>query len=397
MRLLLYTLEFPPFAGGAGVYTAGLAKGLAKLGHDVTVLAPAYKENSAEWDAKQPYRIIRIRLPESKWKVLVGAFQLLRVWACLLPDVVFVTESGAQRSAALALLFPIRVRYCVTVHGSEIEWYLHSKQQDSLLRRISKRLIVRLFLRAHAIVCVSHFTRKALLQALPNLESRTVVVYNGVDLDQWVPVSTEQILNRRRELTLEGPVLLTVARLIPEKGIDTVIEALGRIVADIPTVKYVVVGIGPDRERLEKLVAKLSLQNSVIFTGKISNDDLKVFYSLCDVFVMVSRPGTRIEGFGLVYAEAGAYGKPVIAGRTGGVPEAVRDGYNGILVDPYSIDEVERAIRTLLSNPSLAQEMGRNGRKLVEEKFNIDRMAIETLCVACGDTKRPHKKSTFRS
>jgi phosphatidylinositol alpha-1,6-mannosyltransferase len=157
----------------------------------------------------------------------------------------------------------------------------------------------------------------------------------------------------------------------------------------MPDLRYVVVGAGPDLGRLKAQVTDSSLEGNVVFAGKVSQRELSAYYALCDIFIMPSRPSDRFEGFGLVYAEAGAYGKPVIAGRTGGVPEVVQDGHNGILVDPMDVDGLERAIRSLLSNPGLARSMGCNGRRQVMERFNILRMAESTLQVVCEREGRP--------
>jgi len=389
MRILLYTHEFPPFAGGAGVYTAGLAKGLSELGHEVTVVAPAYEEAIAQWDAQQPYTVDRMLLPGGRLTVLAGSIGLIRAWLHLRPDMTFVTDVGAQLAASLAsLVFPFHAPYCITVHGSEIEWHFgigRRKRPQALLMPVVRRF----FARSLAIVCVSRATQEALLYKLPALGERVAVVHNGIDLDAFPPVTEEEVGRQRNKIDAPGPVLLTVARLIPEKGIDNVLKALSRIAPDMPDLRYVVVGAGPDLGRLKAQVTDSSLEGNVVFAGKVSQRELSAYYALCDIFIMPSRPSDRFEGFGLVYAEAGAYGKPVIAGRTGGVPEVVQDGHNGILVDPMDVDGLERAIRSLLSNPGLARSMGCNGRRQVVERFNILRMAESTLQVVCEREGRP--------
>lgn len=370
--------------GGAGVYTASLAKGLYTLGHDVIVLAPAYDEDGTDWDTEQPYTVIRMSLPGGKLKVLAGSVNLLKAWMHLRPQIVFVTDWCSHLAASMALfVFPLRALYFITVHGSEIDGHFKIEGKHWTWNFFLP-VIRRLFTQARAIVCVSRPTQQALLQVLPSLGERAVVVHNGIDLDKFPPISEEQIAKLRYVLDTNGPVFLTVARLIPEKGIDTVLKALSRIVPDISDLKYVIVGTGSDQSRLNTLVKNLSLENNIVFAGKVSDEELPIYYALCDIFVMISRPGSRVEGFGLVYAEAGAYNKPVIAGRTGGVPEVVQNGYNGILVDPFSIDELEKAMRTLLSYPELSRRMGCNGRKLIEEEFNSTKMAESTLRIVYG-------------
>jgi phosphatidylinositol alpha-1,6-mannosyltransferase len=378
MRILLYTHEFPPFAGGAGIYTANLAVGLGKFGHDVTVLSPVYEESSVDWDKKQAYRVIRMRLPrQSKLRLLLGFLYLAMNWIHLRPDIICVTEANAQISAALVSLF-LPLRYSITVHGSEIIW--HFKKGQRIKDKLLSFLMRYFFSKAKSIICGSRLTQEALLQALPDLHKRITVVHYGIDLGRFKVVSSEEVEKHRRALDLRRPILLTVARLIPEKGHDIVLKALSKIVGEVPDIKYLIVGTGPDRERLEAITKELSLEKNVRFIGKVPDRDLGTYYASCDVFIMISRSGSRrVEGFGLVYAEAGAYNKPVIAGRSGGVPEAVKDGYNGILVNPLNESEVEIAIRRFLSDPDLAQGMGSNGRKHVECEFNAKVMAKKTL------------------
>jgi len=377
MRILLYTHEFPPFAGGAGVYTDNLAIGLSALGHKVIVLAPKYREEDTfDRDKKQPYKVIRMSLPQrGVFRFILGSLYLIMNWIRLGPNVVHVTDVGAQISTALAIIF-FPLRYSLTVHGSEIDWHFTEKR---FKHRLFSPVILYFFLRANCILCISQAVRQMLLKTLPILHNRIKVVYNAVNLNKFKFVSISETRKLQRRLGFEGPVILTVARLIPEKGHDTVLMALSRIVVEVPNIKYIIIGTGPYQECLKSLVKRLSLEKNVLFMGKISDDTLSTYYAICDIFIMVSRPGSRIEGFGLVYAEAGACGKPVIASKIGGVPEVIKNGYNGILVDPFNDTEVEIAIRRLLSNPALAQKMGVNGRKRVEREFNIKIMAEETL------------------
>lgn len=379
MKILLYTREFPPIAGGAGIYTSNLAKSLNELGHDIMVLAPAYSNVDNDWDTKQPYSIIRMSLLKHAklGGSLLGSLYLIKNCITLRPETICVTDAGSQRSAAFAILL-FSLSYSITVHGSEIN--LHFKKEGKFIHRLISPILRHFYRKAETIICVSQATKELLLRTFPDLHKQTAVVLHGIDLNRFKAVTSQEVERLRRTLNLKGPVLLTVARLIPEKGHDIVLKTLKKIVREIPDIKYLIVGIGSDRERLEALVKKLSLERNVLFMGKVPSNILGTYYALCDIFIMISRPSERgAEAFGLVYAEAGAYNKPIIAGRIGGVPEAVEDGYNGILVDPLNEREVEMAIRRLLTDSDLAQRMGANGRKRVENEFNAKVMAKRTL------------------
>ena len=154
------------------------------------------------------------------------------------------------------------------------------------------------------------------------------------------------------------------------------IEALPAILDHSPDVRYAVAGIGPDRERLEKLVHKRGLGDRVRFLGGVSDHDLPAFYNLASVYVGASRRAERIgvEGFGISLVEASACGLPVVAGNSGGIPDAVRDGETGFLVPPEDTAAFADAISRLLGDTALARRLGENGRRAVEAHFNWDRV-----------------------
>ncbi len=166
-----------------------------------------------------------------------------------------------------------------------------------------------------------------------------------------------------------GETLLTVARLIPRKGMDTVIRAMPSLP---PTVEYGVVGAGPDEPRLRHLATSLGIDQRVHFLGRLDDQALAAEYRRCTIFVLPARRTTDgdLEGYGLVYFEAAAWGRPVVAGRSGGEIDAVVDGETGVLVDGESVDQVSRVIRELLDDPARLQSLGAAGRRRVETTHN---------------------------
>jgi phosphatidylinositol alpha-1,6-mannosyltransferase len=175
-------------------------------------------------------------------------------------------------------------------------------------------------------------------------------------------------------------VVLTVARLVPEhayKGVDTLLAAWPLVLRSVPEAQLVVVGDGPDRPRLEREAARLSLDGRVRFAGRLDDRALAEAYTQAAVFALPAR--TRVgreaagEGFGLVFLEAAAAGLPVVAGNGGAIPEVVRDGETGLLVDPDSPEEVAAAIVRLLRDPGLGRRLGEAGRRLAREEFSYER------------------------
>jgi len=219
---------------------------------------------------------------------------------------------------------------------------------------------------------------------------RLRVVHLGTDPERFRPGLDAGELRQRFDLP-DGGVrwLLTVARLEPHKGVDTVIRALPAIVEQAADVRYAVAGSGPEREHLEKLAHKTGVAERVRFLGEVGDRDLPALYNLATVYVGASRRAERIgvEGFGLALVEASACGLPVVAGNSGGVPDAVRDGETGFLVPAEDPAAFADAISRLLGDPGLARRVGAAGRHAVETYFNWDRVvrdlrAIESEVVA---------------
>lgn len=224
--------------------------------------------------------------------------------------------------------------------------------------------------RMKGIISVSSFTAQEFCRLNKLDFSRVSWLPNIIDPDwtEWLnPIS-------RKDQPSLVPTMISVARLdacyrMRYKGIDTVIEAMPSLVSEFPGLRYIVVGEGPDRPRLENLADSLNLGNHVKFTGTVNEPELKEIYRQASVFVLPSGG----EGFGIVYLEAMAYGLPVIAARAGGAPEVVLDGQTGLLV-PYGDPEVaSMAIRQILSDPALARRLGEAGRRRVKEKFTFPR------------------------
>jgi phosphatidylinositol alpha-1,6-mannosyltransferase len=175
----------------------------------------------------------------------------------------------------------------------------------------------------------------------------------------------------------EPRTLLTVARLVPHKGQDVAIRALALLPSDV---RYLIVGSGDDRPRLEAIAREAGVAQRVTFTGALSDAEIAKAYAATDVYVGLSREeGVQAEGFGISFIEAAASGVPSVAGNSGGVSSAVRDGETGILVPPTDVAAAAAAIRRLLDDRALHDSMGRAARCAVESHYNWDRVATETI------------------
>ncbi len=238
---------------------------------------------------------------------------------------------------------------------------------------------------ADRVVAISGYSRELALRA-GAAPDRTVIVFNGADLPSLDPGRPPRLPDGR-----EGRVLLTVSRMDPlYKGHDVVIRSLPLVAARVPDVRYVMVGDGRFSGYYRRLVQALGVGDRVTFTGRVSDEVRDSWLAHCDVFVLLSRVTTLDgggEGFGIAFLEANGWGKPVVAGRAGGATDAVEDGVSGYLVDPESVPDVVEALVRLLSDRDLAERLGRQGRRRLEERFSWDVIAARMEQVLLETTR----------
>jgi phosphatidylinositol alpha-1,6-mannosyltransferase len=225
--------------------------------------------------------------------------------------------------------------------------------------------------KAACVLANSNYTAGLLQRAGVAPEAITILPL-GCDIDRFRP-RTPNLQLRRKVLgdRAQGPVILTVGGLVERKGQDMVIRSLPAVCQRVPDATYLIVGAGPFKERLDKLAAELGVRDRVIFAGSVPDEELPDFYAMCDVFAMPSRARLAshdVEGFGLVFLEANACAKPVVAGRSGGIEDAVVDGFTGLVVDPSDVRDVSQALIRLLTDSELRGRLGQQGRNRVEKQ-----------------------------
>jgi phosphatidylinositol alpha-1,6-mannosyltransferase len=197
-----------------------------------------------------------------------------------------------------------------------------------------------------------------------------VKIAPGIDVEHFSPQDSSEL---RRELGLdEKKVIVSVGRLVHRKGQDHLIESMPEILAKVPNAHLLIVGRGPYLEHLAKLVAVNKVENHVSFIGRVQYAELPRFICAGDVFAMPSRSrfaGLEVEGLGIVYLEASACGLPVVAGNSGGAPDAVVEGITGLVVDGTNNSQIADAVITLLTNPQKCKEMGDAGQAWIKENW----------------------------
>jgi phosphatidylinositol alpha-1,6-mannosyltransferase len=286
--------------------------------------------------------------------VLVAAARLVRQHNV---NVVCIGElvTGSWLGIALKKLFGTRL--VIYVHGEEITTAtggrLHGNKRRDYLNAADK------------VIAVSSFTCDALTHEMGLRPEQISLVQNGVDTDRFTPGERDQSLVGKHKL--EGKkVVLTLGRLVARKGADMGVRAMAKVIRQRPDVHYLIAGEGELRSELEGIIAEEKLTDHVTLVGKVSEDDLVRYFRLCDLFLMPNRtlPDGDTEGFGLVFREANACGKPVIGGRAGGVVEAVVDGESGYLVNGEDPDEIAEKVLTLLNDEALARSLGMRGLEI---------------------------------
>jgi len=277
------------------------------------------------------------------------------------------------------------IPYGIFFYGADLLSEQH-KVRHSRLKRRTARVIMG---GAAVLMTISAWTRDLALSLLGDLGldghgRRVRVVHLGTDPTWFRPgVDVTAVRERFALPDRGGRWLVTVARLQEHKGMDTVIRALPAILAGAPDVRYAVAGTGPDRDRLEQLAQELGVGDRVRFLGGVGDQDLPAFYNLASVYVGASRRAGRlgVEGFGISLVEASACGLPVVAGNSGGIPDAVREGETGFLVPPEDPAALAGAISRLLADTELARRVGAAGRRAVETYYNWDRVVRDLRAI----------------
>lgn len=370
MKTLFLTDYYLPHAGGSRVYYHNLLKNwVAQFPDRVTVLTkkvPGWEQFDRQESAGS-LRILRQFKPLPDWKVRQLpkiVFPLSCVMTSLLReevDLIHVGDLYPQGVIGLGMKRLWGVPYVAYCHGEEIT--------QTERYRFQPRVRNRIYLEADGVVAACEFARQHLLRiGIP--EERIHKISPGVDWERFSPHPPSPELVR--QLSLQGKkVLLTVSRLCPRKGHDIVMKAMAKLIHVMPELHYLIVGRGPEEGRLRGIAAELGLRNAVSFVGYVPEEQLPQFYDLCDLFVMPNREEDGdVEGFGMVFLEASAAGKPVVGGRSGGTNDSVLDGVTGFLVDPEDIAELAARLKQVIVDPSLRQKLGDAGLRRARSEFD---------------------------
>jgi len=348
MNTLLITLEYPPYFGGVANYYDNLVKFWP---HPEKIHVLHNNDNLLTFN----------RLPLLSW--LPALIHLKREIKKKNIDQVLVGQIWPLGWITYLVSKVIKIKYSIILHGTIFSSAIQQKRKRYFIIKILKK--------AEKIICANSYTASTVPNYTKNLD-RIHVVNPGISIETNKKNSDRRIQETIKKFNIKNKyILLSVGRLVKRKGFDYVLTALPKVLNLVPNLVYVVIGSGEDEERLKALVKEMNLNNQVIFLNNVDDEEKQAWYSICDCFIMPSRViEGDYEGFGIVYLEANLAGKPVIAGRSGGIQDVVKDGINGLLVNPESIDEICETIVKLAHDKDLRNKLGDNAKKFVVENFD---------------------------
>lgn len=353
MNILLFTLEYPPFYGGVSKYYENLVK---------------------YWPEQD-----RIFVLHNNKNRLISN-KIYPKWLSSLFTLYVEVKKQNIDHILVGHILPLgTAAYCISkITGLNYSIFLHGMDFTLAISKPRKRKIVERILRgADHIICSNSYVAKLAEEFLgENIKNKFTVVNPGIDDNKRrMTDDRRQSLLKKYNLQ-EKIILLTVGRLVKRKGVDMVLNSLPLALKEIPNLFYAIVGRGEEHKNYQKKINNNKLQNNSIIITDADNDERNAWFDLSDVFIMPSRViGNDFEGFGIVYLEANQYGKPVIAGDSGGVRDAVINNCNGLLVDPEDENAIINSIVKLAKDNKLREKLGERGRVRAEKEFNWRKQA----------------------
>ena len=370
MKILLYTHNFPPSAGGIATYSHELCCGLQQEGMEIVLLAPT----EIPVDGCRLYQMPQ-QLNHDRIGILgyyTSASYLKKVLNTENPDLLLCCNVDAIYTSAL-----IRLNQCalvLTVHGTEI---IRNFPPRSIVSRIRAAVIAKALQRAHKVIAVSDYTHR-IINRLVTLDDpeKVVTVLNGTDIPH---------LSLLPQKTKEGDIaLLSVGRFVEFKGFHLFPEIFAQLCRRVPGITWTLAGDGPMRLSLEKDIERLGVKKQVRFLGNLPCEQMFDIYQAHDLLIhpaTVDKNGGS-ESFGLVLIEAMLCGCPVVTAESGGIPEIIHHMKNGVLCDMTQPEQSAQIIAKLLADRPLLSAITAQAKKDSLEKFSRESMATATLKVS---------------
>jgi N-acetyl-alpha-D-glucosaminyl L-malate synthase BshA len=344
MKIVILVASFlPKWIGGTEIATYNIAKNLANRGHEVHVITSLDKGMPKEYveDGFYVHRILFRKI------VFLGilSFWLKIFWRLkeVDPDIIHVQSIAIGIPAFLSKNI-LKIPYIVYGRGSDV--YLHWSFKKSI-----SKLVIR---NANAVIALTEDMKTEILKSL---DIEISVIPNGIDLDKFKNLS-KKYFREKWELKEDEKIIAFVGTLRPVKGLKYLIQAMAIMIKKDASIKLILVGDGGERKYLKTLVEELKIENNIKFIGKVANENVPQYMVASDVFVLPSLS----EGFPIVSLEAMACELPIVASKVGGLPDIVKNGVNGFLVEPKNPEQIAAKVLLLLGNNALKERISKNNK-----------------------------------
>ena len=374
LRLLMITELFLPTKGGTAV---SFDDDFRRLGGKEVHVVTADVPGAAEFDRDHPNTIHRLVLERREWLrpeslLIYTKFFVKSFWLTVTQRITAIYAGRALPEGLVALIVARLTRRPVFIyaHGEELTGWGRGRKFQAMCFAMRN---------ADGILSNSDNTRDTLVNLLGVDRQRVSLTYPTVDEKRFQPELTDTDLRGSIGVTGEKKLILSVGRLLNRKGFDNVIRSLPALLEQGLDTEYALIGIGGEIDYLQELAREVGVADRVHFLGHVSYADLPRWYNACDLFAMPNRDiDGDSEGFGLVFLEAAASGKPSIAGVAGGTGSAVIDGVTGLRVDGENVADIAAALGRLLNDPEESARMGQAARQRVLENF-IHKRRVDQL------------------
>ena len=379
-NVAIITGHFPPCKGGGiAEWALGIARELPKIGYQTSVYATNRKDRDLTVHKDESFSCVTMY--GRNWHEFHKWYSMYYMWKILNknPETIFIatTWGMAKSYSYLKKKYPLS-KMIVVAHGLEVTRLKEGKELTAFKNVVND---------SDLILCVSKYTKNEIIDRVDGIETNHIkFLPNGVDINRFFPVENTSGFLNRYNIPENSNIILTLARIIRRKGHDTVIKCLPRLIKKFPNIQYVIAG--PHRKKdtyldeLKLLAKELSVENHIVFVDYIPDSDLNEIYSRSQVYVMVSRTYNDIgdsEGFGITFLEANACGCPVIGSTEGGIPDAVENNKNGLLVPADDIKSLTKAIEKFLENQSFRRKIIDQGIERVNNDFTWEKLTIKMV------------------
>ena len=379
-NVAIITGHFPPCKGGGiAEWALGIARELPKIGYQTSVYATNRKDRDLTVHKDESFSCVTMY--GRNWHEFHKWYSMYYMWKILNknPETIFIatTWGMAKSYSYLKKKYPLS-KMIVVAHGLEVTRLKEGKELTSFKNVVND---------SDLILCVSKYTKNEIIDRVDGIETNHIkFLPNGVDINRFFPVENTSGFLNRYNIPENSNIILTLARIIRRKGHDTVIKCLPSLIKKFPNIQYVIAG--PHRKKdtyldeLKLLAKELSVENHIVFVDYIPDSDLNEIYTRSQVYVMVSRTYNDIgdsEGFGITFLEANACGCPVIGSTEGGIPDAVENNKNGLLVPADDIKSLTKAIEKFLEDQIFRRKIIDQGIERVNNDFTWEKLTIKMV------------------